>query len=475
MAKYGVFVTEQQTSVSTPVVADVGIPFVIGCAPIQAAESPAAVGVPTLCTSWGEFVSQFGWSDDWDTYNLCEVAYSHFKLYGVQPAIFVNLLDPSTMKTAVAADDMDVIGRKVTLPIGTIHSSVVVKAAGGSGDAWAVDTDYTVYSEDGVTYVELLATSSHANATSINIAYSTVNTATITAAYVASKMDTVDLCLSTIGMVPDIMIAPGYSSTPTVAAIMATKAAGINGLFRAKAIIDIDCSSATGAARTYSDVYTVKTNNNLVDENEILCWPMVKLGGYKFHLSTQLAGLMASVDTENGGYPYDVASNYGLKIDGLCLADGTAVIQTKAQADTLRDKGIVTALNFGSNGWVSWGAYTACYPANTDVKDYFISVSRMFDFVGNTLIQTFWSKVDRPMTRILLDNVQDTVNAWLTGLTGANYILGGRCEIIADENPVTNLIAGIIKFHIYMTPPVPAQEIDFVLEYDVDYLTAALS
>lgn len=473
MAKYGVFVTEQQTSVSTPVVADVGIPFAIGCAPIQTAEDPAEVGIPTLCTSWGEFVAHFGWSDDWDTYNLCEVAYSHFKLYGVQPVIFVNLLDPSSMKTPVAAADKDVTNRKVELPIGAIPSTVVVKAATGSGDAWVADTDYTVYSEDGATYIEILSTSSHADAASINVAYSVIATTTITPAYVASKFDTVDLCLSTIGTIPDILIAPGYSHNSTVAAIMATKAAGINGLFRAKAIIDIDSSSS--GATSYSAVYTYKTTNNLVDENQILCWPMVKLGDNKFHLSTQLAGLMAKVDTDNGGYPYDVASNYGLKMDSLCIADGTTVVLTKAQADILRDRGIVTALNFGSNGWVSWGAYTACYPSNTDVKDYFINVSRMFDFVGNTLIQTFWSKVDRPMTRILLDNVQDTVNAWLTGLTGANYILGGRCEIIADENPLTNLIAGIIKFHIYMTPPVPAQEIDFVLEYDVDYLTAALS
>ena len=47
-------------------------------------------------------------------------------------------------------------------------------------------------------------------------------------------------------------------------------------------------------------------------------------------------------------------------------------------------------------------------------------------------------------------------------------------EMLESENPLTNLMAGIIKLHVYMTPPSPAQEIDFVLEYDASYVTSAL-
>ena len=43
------------------------------------------------------------------------------------------------------------------------------------------------------------------------------------------------------------------------------------------------------------------------------------------------------------------------------------------------------------------------------------------------------------------------------------------------ENPQTNLIQGIVKLHVYMTPPSPAQEIDFILEYDASYVEAAFS
>lgn len=70
--------------------------------------------------------------------------------------------------------------------------------------------------------------------------------------------------------------------------------------------------------------------------------------------------------------------------------------------------------------------------------------------------------------------ILDSANIWLNGLVGAGYLLGARVEMLESENPLTSLMAGKIKLHIYMTPPSPAQEIDFVLEYDADYVTSAL-
>ena len=93
MVNHGVNATEQATSVSTPVVAESGVPFVVGTAPVQSAANPARAGIPVLCTSWDEAVAALGYSDDWEKYTLCEVMYSHFKLFGCQPVIFCNVLD----------------------------------------------------------------------------------------------------------------------------------------------------------------------------------------------------------------------------------------------------------------------------------------------------------------------------------------------------------------------------------------------
>ena len=472
MAKHGVYVYEQATSAITPAAVETGVPFFIGASPIQNADNPATPGVPVLCTTWNEAVEKLGYSDDWVQYPLCEAMYSHFKLFNVSPAIFCNMLDASTMKSAVAAANKNVVSKKVELTEKAIPSSVVVKASSSGGATYVKGTDYDLYFSDEKLIIEVLPDGSAYSAAQLNVAFDEVTPASVTASIVAGGIEAVDLCMSTIGLIPDLIVAPGYSDQTAVAAVMAAKAEAINGMFRAKAIIDISTASS-GGADTYDEVIALKNSNNFTDENEIVCWPMVKLGEMVFHLSTQVAGVIASTDATYAA-PYVSPSNKGLQCDSLVNVGGDEIILSLEQANILNGGGIVTGLNF-MGGFKVWGNYTACYPTNLDVKDYFIPVSRMIDFVGNTLIRTFWGKLDMPMNRRLIDTILDSCNIWLNGLTGSGYILGGRCEMLDAENPLTNLMAGIVKLHVFVTPPSPAQEIDFVIEYDTAYVTSALT
>lgn len=52
--------------------------------------------------------------------------------------------------------------------------------------------------------------------------------------------------------------------------------------------------------------------------------------------------------------------------------------------------------------------------------------------------------------------------------------LWGAVRIAVEREPLTNLLAGHITLHVYNAPPVPAQRIDFILEYDVSYVETAL-
>ncbi len=484
MAKLGVHVFEKATSVQTPKVATVGIPFVVGTAPVQSAAKPAKSNVPVLVTSWDEAVEKLGFSYDWESYTLCEFMYSHLQLFGAQPVIFCNILDPEAMKKAVEAKDYDVTDHKATLPIGAVAGSIKVKATVDvegtpTEQELKADEDYSIlYDRDDtdtyVCIVELLEDGSAYDAETVSVAYSAADPKTATVADVVDGVAQVDACLTAVGLVPDLIAAPGWSHNTVVAAVMATKAAAINGLFKGKAVIDAD--SGEDGVTEYSQLSGYKNKNNFVDVDQILCWPMVQLGDYRFHLSTQLCGLMATVDAGNRGIPYESPSNKNLKMDACVLKDGTPVNLTWNQVDLIAGSwGVVTAVNFLDSGWVAKGNYTACYPGNTDVKDQFIPVSRMFDFIGNTLIRTFWSKLDKPMTPALRDSILQTCNIWLGGLTGGGYLYGARAEMLAEENPLTSLLDGIITLHIYNAPPVPAQEIDFILEYDVSYMETALA
>ena len=484
MAKLGVHVFEKATSVQTPKVATVGIPFVVGTAPVQSAAKPAKSNVPVLVTSWDEAVEKLGFSYDWESYTLCEFMYSHLQLFGAQPVIFCNINDPASMKREEAAADYTVADHRVAVSVDAIADTIKVNVAEGAGEAATTralerDTDYSIlYDRDDtdtyVCIVELLEDGSAYDAETVSVAYSAADPKTATVADVVDGVAQVDACLTAVGLVPDLIAAPGWSHNTVVAAVMATKAAAINGLFKGKAVIDAD--SGEDGVTEYSQLSGYKNKNNFVDVDQILCWPMVQLGDYRFHLSTQLCGLMATVDAGNRGIPYESPSNKNLKMDACVLADGTPVNLTWNQVDLIAGSwGVVTAVNFLDSGWVAKGNYTACYPGNTDVKDQFIPVSRMFDFIGNTLIRTFWSKLDKPMTPALRDSILQTCNIWLGGLTGGGYLYGARAEMLAEENPLTSLLDGIITLHIYNAPPVPAQEIDFILEYDVSYMETALA
>ena len=160
--------------------------------------------------------------------------------------------------------------------------------------------------------------------------------------------------------------------------------------------------------------------------------------------------------------------------DGMCLEDGSEVLLTVTQANELNYAGIVTGLNAFLN-WVAWGNYTACWPGDTKPEDCFIPVARMFDWVGNTLVKTCWKKLDGPITRRLLESIVDGVNIWFNGLMGSGFIYGGRVEMLDEENPTEDIKQGIVRFHVYMAPPSPAQEIDFVQTYDASYVETALA
>lgn len=75
----------------------------------------------------------------------------------------------------------------------------------------------------------------------------------------------------------------------------------------------------------------------------------------------------------------------------------------------------------------------------------------------------------------MLDAIVQSINDWLSSLATDEKIIGGRVELNESENSATALAAGIVRFHIYMTPPSPLQKMDFVLEYDLSYLTALLA
>lgn len=261
--------------------------------------------------------------------------------------------------------------------------------------------------------------------------------------------------------VPGQILCPGFSHEPAVGLYMSAKANAINGMFNALALCDIEVDY-------YTDAPAWKNTNTYTDKNMIVAVGKVLVGEKEHYLSTHFAALSMQVDNDNGDIPFVSASNKGLKVNGLKIGDEVVTLGVE-QANYLNGEGIVTAINF-DGGWKAWGNRTACYPSNTDPKDSFIPVRAFFNWLGRTLILSYWSRVDTPIRRRDIYNAIDSANVFLNGLASREIILGGRCSFLEAENPAVDIIDGVVRYHVYVTPPTPAREIDFALEYDPSYI-----
>ncbi|MCM1275460.1 MAG: phage tail protein [Lachnospiraceae bacterium] len=472
MLRHGINTSKDDTGAVAVQAAACGLPFFIGAAPVHIAKGYDAK--PVLCNDFAEAKSALGYSTEWrgesgaPKWSLCQAMYAHFMLAGMSPAIFYNVFNPNAHKTEVSAADYPVEDHTVILPLEAIKNDALTVKSGDT--ALAEGTDFEAFYTDSGLTVELLPDGAAYNAASLTIAYDSADPSKITAQDIEFAVEAVEMCYSLIGIVPDLLVAPGWSSNPTVAAVMAAKAPSINGLFRAKALIDVDTAKVTG----YGDILKYKNDNGLTSEDMMLFWPMVRSGDYIFDLSVVAAGLMAKVDSGNGDCPYESPSNKSLSITGALIASGEEVTITIAQADIVSvTDGVVTVLNNG--GWTLWGNYLACFPKVSDVAKMFVCTNRVQDWICNTFIKTFWQYLDRPLTPALRDAIINSFNSWLNGLTAEGKLYGGEITYNGELNPVSSLMGGTIRLDTIAASPVPMQRVDMHVTYSVDMLQSALS
>lgn len=98
----------------------------------------------------------------------------------------------------------------------------------------------------------------------------------------------------------------------------------------------------------------------------------------------------------------------------------------------------------------------------------------MFNWDKQTFIRTYFSEVDKPLTKRRLESIVDSENIRLNGLVSSGVLVAGSIEYRSDDNPTTSLIDGISKFHKVFTPPVPNRVINAVMEFDAEAYKAAL-
>ncbi|MFX3673286.1 MAG: phage tail sheath family protein [Paenisporosarcina sp.] len=480
MYQHGISVLENPTPITPPINSTAGLQVVVGTAPINMSDDMSkAVNVPFLANSWGEAIKRLGYSSDFENYSLCQSMMASFQLIGVGPVVFINVLDPAVHKESVAALPFPVKDKEAKVNVfGVLLDSLVVKNTGGT-TTYVKNTDYVVaFDKDGYPIISLLDTGAAAAEVNLTVNFDKLDPSAVTEEDIIggydvtyntySGLECIQQVYPKLGLVPGIVIAPGWSKKPTVAAVMRAKSKGINGAFNCINIADVDTASVT----TYQDVPEWKNLNGYNDPSTILAYPKVKSGEYVFDYSAVLAASTAYLDAQNDDVPYKSPSNKSLPITGTVNEDGSEVFLDQSQANYLNGAGVVTALNL--NGWRTWGNNTAAYPSTTDPKDRFIAIKRVFFWWGNTFILTYQQKVDDPTNTRLIESIVDSENIRANGFQAQGKIAGAKMEFRKELNPITDILNGKIRFIQKIAAFPPAEHIVNELEFDPNMLSASI-
>ena len=144
-----------------------------------------------------------------------------------------------------------------------------------------------------------------------------------------------------------------------------------------------------------------------------------------------------------------------------------------SQASVLNGAGIVTVIN--DDGWKSWGNNTACYPENTATKDRWICCRRMMNWYEVHFLQQYKDKVDDPYNARLSENLVDSENLYLNGLTSGGYIAGGVISYDEEENTDEAILNGNVVFETKIAFWTPAEYIKNKIMFDPAILVQAVT
>ena len=471
--KHGTYQGEVVSDNSLPVELGYGY-FIAGTAPIhKLSKKNRSINEVKRLGNYQEAITQFGGIEDLD-FSISQAIKAAFELYGVAPLFAVNVFDPekhrsTDKKTVQGLEPKN--GKVVIENHKIITDTVVVK---NNTDSLTIVDPVLTWTADGL---EIFAKPS--NGTKIDVEFYEVDLTKIQKEEVIGGYDTntmqrtgLELINEVFGKyseLPAFIDIPEFSHISEVAAIMETKAKTINGgMFEAIPLINAP------ADKNYDEIITWKDQNNINDNDQLILYGYIGLAGKVYYPSIHYACLSMFVDSQNDGIPSQSPSNYSYKMDSLMLKDKTTgnwkqvILDKESQANFLNKNGVITAINF--KGWRCWGTETALNPMATDPKDKFSYTRRMFKYIGNELVISYFNHTDKKLSTKLAETITKSINLRLSSLVGANHFIAANASLSKADNGLINVINGDVTWIINLGIMPGMKSLTFKKKYDVNAL-----
>jgi hypothetical protein len=428
----------------------------IGTAPVNLIRGyEAYVNTPVLLTSMRDVLAYCGYSAAWEKFTLCEAFKLHFDNASgnIGPVVAINAMDPVAHgKTEQTTAELSVVNGRASIVSDTIILDTLKIDGKTEGKDYTVSYDFTAGR------VELSL--ADGSTTKLQATYTEIDPAAVTAEHIIGKatddgeytgLGCIELIYQYLDLVPNLILAPGWSSNPDICKAMVKAATGINGHWFAKVYADIPLSdggqkiATRAAAIKWHQDHGYNTTDTLTP-----FWPKATgSDGNVYHLSTMWAWEQMQVDMENGGLPFETASNKPIPVTGQYFGkDSTNRGFDQRAANGLNAVGIATACYWGGR-WVLWGSHTGAFRHGNvdDERCIFDSNVRMLMHVLNHFQLDNADMIDKPMTRSQSDSIrnkeQEKVDAWAA--MGA-FIGKPVVEFVQTDNTIENMVNGVFQW-----------------------------
>lgn len=434
----------------------------VGTAPVNLVRGYADyVNSPVYLADFNAVKRYMGYSDDWETFTLCEAFKAHFdNINGnVGPIVAINILDPETHKKAMeTTTPLTFINKRATINGDTIILDTLVLADKVEGADFTIDYDFTK-KQTIITDIGAVPISEPVQATYFEVETTSITEDDIiggvTSGGVYTGLGCVGLIYPELNLITNVIAAPGWSENKKVYEAMISAGTKINGHWDAFVVADLPITDTDTIERAIS----WKEENGYTNERSKVCWPKtMDISGRIFHISTLCVWTMLSVDESHSGIPMESPSN-----KTIFTAKQYFGVSSKnrgfdqSRANELNAAGITTAVYWGAR-WVLWGPHTAAYKFGsvTDQRVIFDNSLRMMMYISNSFQQEHAIEIDEPMTRAMADTIKNREQEKADALVAIGALIGTP-SVTFDEtkNSTAELVEGNFVWSFDGTPTPP--------------------
>ena len=433
----------------------------VGVAPvnlIRGWEDAGVVNEPVKLTDFAAAKRYMGYSSNWAGFTLCEAFKVHFDntAGNAGPIVAINVLDPTLHKKASeTTQQITFANGRATIQSDTIILDTLVLAEKMEGVDFTVDYNWTT----GQVIIDSIAEvpiTGQVQATFSEVDLSKITKTEIIGGVTAggeySGLGVIGLVYPKYNLIPNLIVAPGWSQDPEVYNAMITAATKINGHWDAFVVADIPLESTD----TIEKAIAWANDNSYKNERTKVGWPMAPLTfGGMAHWSTLYTWRQLLVDAGHNGIPMETASNKAIPVTGQYFGEESknrGFDQTRA--NELNAEGISTLVFWGGQ-WVLWGGHTAAYRfgAVNDKRVIFDNNIRMMMYITNDFQQEWALTIDSPMTVAMAETIKNREQEKADALVAVGALIGTPVvNFLESENSTDELAEGNFVWDFEGTP-----------------------